>query len=99
MMMKRIFTNQFLCAVLFVSISAQAQESLFISELADPADDYSGRFIELYNAGSEDIDFNTTTCYLSRQSNGGTSWGDLQLTGTVAAGGTFVIGGSRFEAL
>jgi hypothetical protein len=99
MMMKRIFTNQFLCAVLFVSFSAQAQDSLFISEVTDPADDYSGRFIELYNAGSEIIDFSTTTCYLSRQSNGGTSWGDLQLSGTVAAGSAFVIGGSGFEAL
>ena len=97
--MKKIFTNQFLCAVLFVSISAQAQDSLFISEVTDPGDDYTGRFIELYNAGSEVIDFITTTCYLSRQSNGGTSWGDLQLTGTVAAGSTFVIGGSGFEAL
>ena len=97
--MKKIFTNQFLCAVLFVSISAQAQDSLFISEVTDPGDDYTGRFIELYNAGSEVIDFNTTICYLSRQSNGGTSWGDLQLTGTVAAGSTFVIGGSGFEAL
>ncbi len=97
--MKRIFTNQFLCAVLFVSFSAQAQNSLFISEVTDPADDYSGRFIELFNAGSEIIDFSTITCYLSRQSNGGASWGDLQLSGTVAAGSTFVIGGSGFEAL
>jgi len=97
--MKRKFTNQFLCAVLFVSISAQAQDSLFISEVTDPADDYSGRFIELYNAGSGDIDLAASICYLSRQSNGGTSWGDLQLSGTVAAGSTFVIGGSGFEAL
>ena len=86
--MKRKFTNQFLCAMLFFACSAQAQDSLFISEVTDPADDYTGRFIELYNAGSEDIDFSTTTCYLSRQSNGGTSWGDLQLSGTVAAGAT-----------
>jgi hypothetical protein len=99
MMMKRIFTNQFLCAMLFVSISAQAQDSLFISEVTDPADDYTGRFIELYNTGSEIIDFSTSTFYLSRQSNGGTSWGNLQLSGTVAAGSTFVIGGSGFEDL
>jgi hypothetical protein len=99
MMMKRIFTNQFLCAMLFFACSAQAQDNFFISEVTDPGDDYSGRFIELYNAGSEAIEFNTTTCYLSRQSNGGTSWGDLQLSGTVAAGSTFVIGGSGFEAL
>ncbi|MEA3460463.1 MAG: T9SS type A sorting domain-containing protein [Bacteroidota bacterium] len=97
--MKRIFTQVFLVAMLALSVSAVAQDSLFISELSDPADDYSGRFIELYNAGSESVDFSTFTCYLSRQSNGGTTWGDLQLTGVVAAGGTFVIGGSGFEAL
>ena len=97
--MKRIFTIQFMAAVLFLTCAAQAQDSLFISEVTDPADDYAGRFIELYNAGGEVIDFNTTTCYLSRQSNGGTSWGDLQLSGIVSAGATFVIGGSGFEAL
>ncbi|MCK4880455.1 MAG: hypothetical protein KAS82_07340, partial [Bacteroidales bacterium] len=98
-MMKRIFTPVFIGAMLIISISAQAQDSLFISEVTDPADEYSGRFIELYNAASEAIDFTTSTCYLSRQSNGGTSWGDLQLTGTVASGATFVIGGSGFEGL
>jgi len=97
--MKTNFTTQLIGAMLMISISAQAQDSLFISELVDPADEYTGRFIELFNAGSEIIDFNTSICYLSRQSNGGTTWGDLQLTGTVAAGATFVIGGSGFEAL
>ncbi len=99
MMKKRIYTQVFLSAILLLSVMARAQDSLFISELADPADDYSGRFIELYNAGSEDVDFSTFSCYLSRQSNGGTTWGDLQLSGVVAAGSTFVIGGSGFEAL
>jgi len=98
-MMKRIFTTQLFLAMLIMSFSAQAQDSLFISELVDPEDDYTGRFIELYNAGSEPVDFSTTTFYLSRQSNGGTTWGDVQLAGTVAAGATFVIGGSGFQAL
>lgn len=98
-MMKKIFTTMFMGAMLMASISVLAQESLFISEIADPEDDYTGRFIELYNAGSEALDFSTSTFYLTRQSNGGTTWGDLQLTGTVAAGAAFVIGGSGFEAL
>lgn len=97
--MKQIFTQLITGATLLFSISAAAQDSLFISELCDPADEYTGRFIELYNAGSEPVDFSTTTCYLSRQSNGGTTWGDLQLAGTVAAGATFVIGGSGFVGL
>jgi len=97
--MKKIFTAPCTAALLLISCTAFAQDSLFISELIDPADDYTGRFIELFNAGSEAVDFTTTTCFLSRQSNGGTTWGDLQLTGVVAAGATFVIGGSGFEAL
>jgi hypothetical protein len=99
MMMKRIFTAQLLTVLLIQALSVQAQDSLFISELIDPADDYTGRFIELYNAGSEAIDFNADTYFLSRQSNGGTTWGDLQLAGSLAAGETFVIGGSGFEAI
>lgn len=99
MMMKKIFTRTFIGAMLFVSVSAQAQDSLFISEVTDPEDDYTGRFIELYNAGGEAVDFSTNTFYLSRQSNGGTTWGDVQLTGIVAAGETFVIGGSAFETI
>lgn len=97
--MKNFSTTTLLALVLLRTFSAQAQDSLFISELIDPADDYTGRFIELYNAGSAPVDFSSTTCFLSRQSNGGTTWGDLQLAGSVAAGATFVIGGSGFEAL
>lgn len=97
--MEKIFTATFMNAMLLFACSAYAQDSLFMSELIDPADEYTGRFIELYNAGSEPVDFSTTTCYLSRQSNGGTTWGDLLLEGSVDAGGTFVIGGSGFAAL
>jgi len=86
-------------AMLILSLSARSQNGLFISEVTDPADDYSGRFIELYNAGPEAVDFSSVTLYLSRQSNGGTGWGDLQLEGTVAAGQTFVIGGSAFAGV
>ena len=97
--MKNIFTQLCIGAMLIANVSAQAQDSLIISEITDPADDYSGRFIELYNAGSASVDLSAATCYLSRQSNGGTSWGDLELTGIVEAGATFVIGGSGFQAL
>jgi hypothetical protein len=98
-MKKRLFPTLPMGTFLLLALVAQAQDSLIISEVTDPADDYSGRFIELYNSGSEAIDFAATTCYLSRQSNGGTSWGDLPLTGRVDGGSTFVIGGSGFEAI
>lgn len=96
---KKFFTRLCMGIVMSLSISAQAQDGLFISEVTDPADDYSGRFIEIYNAGSETVDFNIVTFYLSRQSNGGTGWGNVQLVGTVPPGETFVLGGSSFEAI
>jgi hypothetical protein len=95
-MMKKI-TRLFIGVMLILSISANAQDGLFISEITDPADIYSGRFVELFNAGAEAVDFSAITLYLSRQSNGGTGWGDVQLTGTIASGETFVLGGSAFE--
>ncbi len=96
--MKKFFTQVFIGAMLIVSISAEAQNGLFISEVTDPGDEYTGRFIELFNAGSESVDFTNTVFYLTRQSNGGTTWGEVQLTGTIAAGACYVIGGSAFES-
>jgi hypothetical protein len=98
-MMKKNFTHLVMGALLLFSVSAVAQNGLFISEVTDPADDYSGRFVELYNAGTETVDFSSVTLYLSRQSNGGTGWGNLLLEGSVAPGRTFVIGGSSFESV
>ncbi len=96
-MMKKI--KKFLMLMFLAGqFTAQAQDGLFISEIADPGDEYTGRFIELFNAGSETVDFGTTVMYLTRQSNGGTTWGTVQLTGTVAPGRTYVIGGSAFES-
>lgn len=97
MMKKQQLT--FLCFLAFLRISVLGQEGLFISEITDPLDDYSGRYVELYNAGSVTVDFNTDTFYLSRQSNGGTGWGDIQLSGFIGPGEVFVIGGSLFESI
>ncbi len=97
-MMKKKCTHVIIGVLLFASFTARAQDGLFISEVADPADEYTGRFIELFNAGSEAVDFDNTPFYLTRQSNGGTSWGEVQLSGSLAAGSTYVIGGSAFES-
>jgi endonuclease I len=63
---------------------------LLISEVADPADNANARFVELYNASGAAIDFSTAVWTLCRQANGST-WGSVQLTGTLAAGGTHVV--------
>ena len=70
---------------------------LIISEVTDPSDNANARFVELYNAGTSTIDFDTDTWYLGKQIDG-SAWADIQLTGTVAAGETFVIScGSDFS--
>ena len=65
--------------------------SLIISEVADPQDNTNVRFVELYNAGGSPIDLLAGNYNIVRQVNEGTSYGSIALTGTVAAGATFVV--------
>ncbi len=64
---------------------------LIISEYCDP--DASGttgaRFIELYNAGSTDIDL--ADYNVVRESNGGGNYYTISMSGTLTAGSTWVI--------
>lgn len=71
-------------------LTGTVNQNLIISEVADPADIYQARFVELYNAGSSSIDFGSETWYLCRQANGG-NWGDIVLTGSVNVGETYVV--------
>ena len=73
------------------TIAAPAPPSLIISEVADPDDDYLGRFVEVFNTSTSTIDFSSTTVYFARQANGG-SWASIQLTGTLASETALVIG-------
>ena len=73
-----------------ITVNANQNLSLLISEVADPSDGGNAKFVELYNAGSSTIDFSADDWYLCRQSNGN-SWGDVKLTGSVAAGETYVV--------
>ncbi len=66
---------------------------LIISEVADPADVYEARFVELYNTGAETIDFSETQVYFSRQSNGG-NHSSKRLTGKLRPGCTYVVANS-----
>ena len=62
------------------------QLKLIFTEIADPSNSSSARFIEIKNVSNSTIDFNTDTYYISRQSNGGNTWKEFQLTGTIASG-------------
>lgn len=65
--------------------------ALIISEVADPGDNYEGRFVELYNASVSEINFSNQTWYFDIQADGATHY-SVQLTGTLSAGETYVIG-------
>lgn len=64
---------------------------LIISEIADPNDDFTGRFVEIYNPTGATVDLSTGNWNLTRYSNGSTSGTDIPLSGSIAAGDTYVI--------
>lgn len=64
--------------------------NLIISEVADPSDSSYAKYVELYNISDSTINFTTQTWYLARQANGG-SWENVQLSGAVAAGETYIV--------
>lgn len=68
----------------------EAPGTLMISEVADPENMYSARFVEIYNPTENLIDFNDETWVLVRQANGG-STADVQLTGSIGAEGAYLI--------
>ncbi len=93
--MKRLFLL-FLSMFALLALQAQTQ-TLIISEVADPGDNYKARFVELYNATNSTIDLSTDQYYLVKEVNGGTSYYDVALTGTVAPGHTYVVAASQTD--
>lgn len=90
-----LFTMPDSDVIVTVTFVYHAPSTLIISEVADPSNNASaGRFVELYNAGASSIDLTAGNWFLARQINGGTSWGNIALTGTVSAGATYVVAGS-----
>ena len=100
-MKKKLLLTKFAAILLLVLMSAYgfAEATLIISKVTDPKDNYKGRFVQLYNTGSSDIDLAAGNWYLVKQSNGKTIY-DIQLTGSISAGGVYVIAGySDFSSL
>ncbi len=85
------FTMPAQAVTVTVTFKVHVGSALIISEVADPSDSADGRFVELYNAGGSSIDLAAGNWYLARQANGGTTWGNIALTGTVAAGQTYIV--------
>ncbi len=78
--------------LLFMGLYSYAQTNLIISKIADPKDNYKGRFVQLFNPTNADVDLAAGNWYLVKQVNGSSLY-DIQLTGTVKAGSVFVIAG------
>lgn len=80
--------------ILTVLITATSFGQVFITEIADPNNNSEARFIELYNAGPTDVDFTEGNGWqIDKYTNASASVSTtLDLTGTIPAGGFYVIG-------
>ena len=79
----------------FVWAGTLAASDVFITEIADPNNSSTtGRFVELYNSGSSDIDLSAAGYKIQRWTNANadpTSASIKDLTGTIPAGGFYII--------
>ncbi len=84
----------------FCAISIWSFGQIFITEIADPNDDASARYVELYNAGDTEVDLNTGY-RIQRYTNANAAvTGDEALTGIIPAKGFYIVAAdaSGFEA-
>ncbi|WP_445734095.1 lamin tail domain-containing protein [Mariniflexile sp.] len=86
--------------ILFMMIimTSLSYGQIFITEIADPEDATTCRFVELYNAGATAVDLAAAGYKIQRYTNDSTTpQTAVPLTGTIAAGGFFIISRSGFQ--
>lgn len=64
---------------------------ILIAEIADPADNPNARFLELYNAGSSDIDLGAGAWHLVVYFNGSSVGTNIPLSGVIPAQAFYVV--------
>jgi len=84
-----LLTAALLTGMLFSAQIAVSQ--VFITELADPDDNASCRYVELYNAGSEDVDLNEGWALQRFTNDNVEPQSPVSLTGIIPAGGFYII--------
>jgi len=77
---------------LFVQDDDTTIPNIFISEIVDPSDSAAdGRYVELYNPTASPVDLGAGNWNLVIYFNANTSGQDIALTGTIPAGGTYIV--------
>ncbi len=79
-MKRTVFSALAVCLVLLASSASFSD--VIISEVADPNDDFNGRFVELYNTGITDVDLSAGWALL-RFANGNIEAATYSLTSTI----------------
>ena len=85
-------------SVLMFALTSMAMGDIFITEIADPNNDYAARYVELYNNGTEDVDLGAGW-FIARYTNGDSKISSrLQLPGVIPSGGFYIAarGGAHF---
>jgi len=69
----------------FVQLNGRVKEKveLFITEIANPADIGNAKYVELFNAGVNELDLSTVDYHFAIEFNGGSSLQAFELTGIV----------------
>lgn len=69
-------------------------QSLYISKVACPSDEKTnGKFVTLFNATNQTIDFDVNEYYLVRETNGGGTYGNKKLVGKIEPNSSYVVAG------
>ncbi len=92
--MKKLY---FLCLTLLITSVSFGQ--ILITEIADPNGNADARFIELHNIGATDVDFTEGNGWqIDKYLNGNPGVNTtLDLTGTITAGGFYIIAYNNTE--
>lgn len=64
---------------------------LYISEIADPSDNFDARFVEIHNPTASEVDLDAGSWTLIVYFNANTSGAEIPLTGMIPAGGIYVV--------
>jgi len=89
--MSKIF-KLFTALILFAGLN-MVNAQVFITEITDPNNNAGGRYIELYNAGASEVDFTEGSNWrIDKYTNASATVSQtLNLTGTIPAGGFYII--------